>query len=82
MRSLGELRSKIINNSDQLITQTDKDIAVLKANLKELDFRIIGIRANIENESKKMEKLMVKRKKMISEVKNLSKSLFPNIEIE
>lgn len=79
--SLGELRSKIINNSDQLITQTDKYIAVLEANLKELDFRIIGIRANIENESKKMEKLMVKRKKMISEVKNLSKPLFPNIEI-
>ncbi len=79
--SLEELRKKIIDYSDQLITPTDKDITVFEENLKELDFSIIGVKVNIDNESKKMERVIAKREKIISEVKNLSNSMFSNIEI-
>ncbi len=82
LSSLKELRDKMINHPAQLITQTEKEIGDLEASLKELDSNTAGIKANIENESKKKEKLITKREKIISEIKNLSESLFPDIKIE
>ncbi len=82
LNSLYDLRNRLIDSKDQVITQTDKDIIALEINLKELDFSIIGIKSNIETETKKMEKIITKKDKIIMEIKDLAKSLFPCIEVK
>ncbi|MBS3081016.1 hypothetical protein J4221_06070 [Candidatus Pacearchaeota archaeon] len=82
LNSLHELRNKLIKINDELITQTDKDIAILESNFKELNFKVIGIKSSIEIETRKMEKIKTKKDKIIMEIKDLAKSLFPSIEVK
>jgi len=82
LNSLHDLRNRIIDSKDQVITQTDKDIALLETNLKELDFNLLVIKSYIKSETKKMDRITIKKDKIIMEIKDLSKSLFPNIEVK
>lgn len=79
LNSLYELRNRIIKISDQMVTQTDKEIARLETNLKELGYSIFGIRSSIEIETKKIEKIIQRKDKIIDEIKDFVKLLFPDI---
>lgn len=71
----GNVQEKIAKLKEPLMTESDKEIKRFEESLKRLEYEIISLQESIKQESKKKEKLTVKKDEIISQIKTLSKSL-------
>lgn len=79
---LKDLREKVSELNKSFQTKMDIEILELESNLKNLDSHISQINSHIEAEKKKRDKFSQKLDKLVSEVKNLSASVFTGLKIE
>jgi len=78
---LRELKEKITSHANFPASRMETEILLMEKSLKELDSDMNLIKTNIENESKKNERLAAKREKTIQEIRNVSQLVFPAITI-
>lgn len=77
---LRELKSKIVKSKRPFVTETDREIGVLEAQIGEIGSKIEGLRASIGHEQKRKDKLRAKSKEIEEETKKIAKKLNYDID--